>query len=80
MTGDPGGPAGIPDCRVPDRVLKTLRTVAGKARCAAATPRAAALPLVGAGPFVLDGVDDLTVSTSRPVADVHVDHADHREL
>ena len=34
----------------------------------------------GAPTFVLDDVDDFTVTTSRPVADVHLDHADHREL
>jgi polygalacturonase len=34
----------------------------------------------GAPTFVLDDVDDFTVSTSRPVADRHVDHADHQEL
>jgi polygalacturonase len=30
--------------------------------------------------FVLDDVDDFTVTTSRPVDDVHLDHADHKEL
>jgi polygalacturonase len=30
--------------------------------------------------FVLDGVDTFAVTTSRPVADIHLDHVDHREL
>ena len=30
--------------------------------------------------FVLDDVDAFAVTTSRPVADLHLDHADHREL
>jgi polygalacturonase len=30
--------------------------------------------------FALDNVDDFTVSTSRPVADTHLDHVDHRQL
>ena len=30
--------------------------------------------------FALDGVDDFRVSTSRPVADTHIDHADHQDL
>ncbi|MEV0405563.1 glycoside hydrolase family 28 protein [Actinoallomurus sp. NPDC050550] len=30
--------------------------------------------------FVLDSVDDFTVTTSRPVADVRLDHVDHKEL
>ena len=34
----------------------------------------------GAPTFVLDGVDDFTLTDSRPVADTHIDHADHREL
>ena len=29
---------------------------------------------------VLDDVSDFTVTTSRPVADVHLDHVDHKEL
>lgn len=36
--------------------------------------------VAGTPTFVLDSVDDFTVSDSRPVADVHVDHADHQEL
>jgi hypothetical protein len=34
----------------------------------------------GVPAFVLDQVDDFTVTTSRPVADIHLDHVDHREL
>jgi len=34
----------------------------------------------GAPTFVLDDVDDFSVTTSRPVADIHIDHADHKEL
>jgi polygalacturonase len=34
----------------------------------------------GVPTFVLDAVDDFTVSTSRPVADTHLDHVDHKEL
>jgi hypothetical protein len=34
----------------------------------------------GVATFVLDAVDDFTVSTSRPVADTHLDHVDHKEL
>jgi len=34
----------------------------------------------GAPTFVLDDVDDFAVTTSRPVADIHIDHADHKEL
>jgi polygalacturonase len=30
--------------------------------------------------FVLDDVDDFTVTTSRPVGDVHLDHVGHKEL
>src|SRR5262249_53718952 len=30
--------------------------------------------------FMLDNVDDFTVGASRPVADLHLDHIDHREL
>jgi polygalacturonase len=30
--------------------------------------------------FVLDAVDAFTVTTSRPVADTHLDHVDHREI
>jgi hypothetical protein len=34
----------------------------------------------GTPTFVLDDVSDFTVTTSRPIADTHLDHADHREL
>ena len=30
--------------------------------------------------FVLDAVDDFTVTDSRPVAETHLDHVDHKEL
>jgi hypothetical protein len=30
--------------------------------------------------FVLDSVDDFTVTTGRPVSDVHLDHVDYKEL
>jgi polygalacturonase len=36
--------------------------------------------VAGIPTFVLDNVDDFTVTTSRPVPDTHLDHADHREL
>jgi polygalacturonase len=34
----------------------------------------------GVPTFVLDGVDGLIVTDSRPVADTHLDHIDHKEL
>jgi hypothetical protein len=34
----------------------------------------------GAPTFVLDAVQEMTVSDSRPVGDTHVDQADHKEL
>lgn len=34
----------------------------------------------GTPTFTLDSVDTFTVGTSRPVADIHLDHVDHREL
>jgi hypothetical protein len=34
----------------------------------------------GVPTFVLDDVDDFTVTTSRPVGDTHLDHVDHEEL
>jgi polygalacturonase len=34
----------------------------------------------GVPTFVLDGVDDFTVTDSRPVGDTHADHVDHQEL
>ncbi len=34
----------------------------------------------GTPTFVLDSVDDFTVTDNRPVADTHLDHVDHKEL
>ena len=34
----------------------------------------------GVSTFVLDDVDDFTLSDSRPVADTHLDHVDHDEM
>ncbi|MBF8193538.1 hypothetical protein ITP53_49270 [Nonomuraea sp. K274] len=34
----------------------------------------------GTPTFVLDDVDDFTVTTSRPVPDTRLDHTDHKEL